>query len=158
MTPDHANASLVKRFYDAFAELDHVTMGACYADDATFSDPVFRDLDAPAVRAMWRMLCTRATDLELTISDVRASDSAGAAHWDASYTFATGRKVLNRIDASFTIRDGSFTSHTDVFDLWAWTRMALGPPGWLLGWSPPLQRKVRSQAMGQLDRFMAKEG
>ena len=66
--------------------------------------------------------------------------------------------MFNRIDASFRFEDGKIIEHTDVFDLWAWSRMALGLPGVLLGWSPIVRNKVRGQAGGQLERFMSKNG
>ena len=153
-----ANAALIARFYDAFGQRDHVTMAACYAPDATFSDPVFRDLRGDEVRSMWQMLCERGTDLEIAHRDVAIDGDRGSAHWDADYTFtATGRRVHNSIDARFVFRDGLIAEHVDSFDLWAWTRQALGPVGVLLGWSPPVQGKVRSQARENLDRFMAGE-
>ena len=45
------------------AARDWRTMGRLYADDARFSDPAVPDLDAGQVRAMWRMLISRGTDL-----------------------------------------------------------------------------------------------
>lgn len=153
----HAHEQLINRFYEAFAKGDHETMAACYHDDARFSDPVFPNLSCAEVRAMWRMLCERATDLELEHSQVSADDSSGRAHWDATYTFgATGRKVHNRIDATFRFADGKFIEHGDVFDFWAWSRMAIGPAGLLLGWTPVIRNKVRGQAGGQLQKFMKK--
>ncbi len=150
-----ANAALISRFYEAFGRRDHAAMAASYAPDATFSDPVFRDLRGDEVPAMWRMLCERGTDLEISYGGVTAEGDRGAAHWDADYTFsATGRRVHNAIDASFRFRDGLIAEHVDSFDLWAWTRQALGPVGLVLGWSPPVQGKVRSQARENLDRFM----
>ncbi|HEX2127620.1 MAG TPA: nuclear transport factor 2 family protein [Solirubrobacterales bacterium] len=151
-----ANAVLIERFYEAFGRRDHATMAACYAPDATFSDPVFRDLQGDEVRAMWRMLCERGTDLEIAYRDVTTEGDRGSAHWDADYTFsATGRRVHNSIDARFVFRDGLIAEHVDTFDLWAWTRQALGPAGLLLGWSPPLQSKVRTEARANLERFIA---
>src|SRR5436190_2219712 len=38
------NDALIQRFYAAFAARDGAAMAACYAPDATFSDPVFTDL------------------------------------------------------------------------------------------------------------------
>ena len=153
-----ANAALINRFYEAFARRDHETMASCYTADATFSDAVFRDLRGDEVTAMWRMLCVRGTDLTLTHSGVAADGKHGSAHWDADYTFsATGRPVHNSIDASFTFRDGLIAEHVDSFDLWKWTRQALGPVGVLLGWSPPVQGKVRAQAREALDEFIADE-
>ena len=153
----HTNEELINRFYEAFGKGDHETMAACYHDDARFSDPVFPDLSCAEVRGMWRMLCERATDLELRHSQVSADDEAGRAHWDADYTFgATGRKVNNRIDATFRFADGKIIAHDDVFDFWAWSRMAIGPAGFLLGWTPILRNKVRDQAGSQLRKFMKK--
>jgi ketosteroid isomerase-like protein len=150
-----ANAAVIERFYDAFGRRDHATMATCYAPEATFSDPVFRDLRGDEVRSMWRMLCERGTDLEVVYRDVETEGDRGSAHWDADYTFtATGRTVHNSIDARFVFRDGLIAEHVDSFDLWAWTRQALGPVGLLLGWSPPVQGKVRGQARENLDRFM----
>ena len=150
------NAALIDRFYEAFARRDAEAMGACYTPDVHFSDPVFTDLRGDEARAMWRMLCERGKDLEVVHSNVRADGDTGSAHWDADYTFsATGRKVHNSIDASFRFEDGLIADHHDSFSLWAWTRQALGPVGLVLGWSPPIQGKVRSGARESLDEFMA---
>ena len=154
----HPNAELIHRFYTAFADRDHQAMAACYRPDATFGDPAFPHLEGEKIAAMWRMLCLRGKDLELTFSNVTADDSAGAADWEAKYTFgATGRKVHNRISATFEFEDGGIRKHTDRFDFYRWTRMALGPTGTLLGWTGFLQNKVRSQAARQLDKFLARE-
>lgn len=40
-----------------------------------------------------------------------------------------------------------------VSDMWRWSRMALGAPGWLLGWSPMLVNRVRGQAARGLQSF-----
>ncbi len=154
----HPNAELIDRFYTAFGRRDHETMAACYRADAKFSDPVFQDLRGSEIGAMWHMLCSRGKDLEITFDGVQADDTTGRAAWQAVYTFgATGRKVHNRIDASFTFQDGAIRQHTDVFDLYRWTRMALGLPGVLLGWSSLLQNKVRRQANGALKKFINKQ-
>lgn len=147
------NEALITRFYEAFAARDHQEMAACYHPDARFSDEVFPDLRGPRVAAMWRMLCERGEDLVVTFSDVEADGDRGAARWEAVYTFrATGRRVHNRISARFRFQGGLIVEHRDVFDFWAWSRQALGAPGWLLGWSPMLKRKVRRTAGRQLDR------
>ena len=152
------NRALIEGFYAAFAAGDHATMAAAYADDATFSDPVFPRLDAAQTRAMWRMFCTSGNDIKVTYSDIDAGEQHGSAHWEAIYEFPkTGRRVHNKIDANFQLKDGKIVSHTDRFDLYAWTRQALGPTGVLLGWSPIVQSKVRAQAASQLRRFMARE-
>jgi ketosteroid isomerase-like protein len=143
----NANEATIRRFYEAFQKRDAATMAACYAPDVQFSDPVFPDLRGPQAGQMWKMLCERGKDLRLEFRDVRADDRAGSAHWEAWYTFsATGRPVHNVIDATFGFRDGRIARHDDRFDLYRWSRQALGPAGLLLGWSPLLQNKVRAMA------------
>lgn len=150
----HPNAELIDGFYRAFAARDHAAMARAYSDDAEFSDPVFPSLRGPEIGAMWRMLCERGTDLEVTWSDVRADDDGGAAHWEARYTFTpTGRPVHNVIDATFEMRDGLIVRHRDDFDFYRWSRMALGPLGIALGWTPFVRAKVGKQAAHQLVRF-----
>lgn len=152
------NALLLDRFYSAFAEGDHATMAACYADDATFSDPVFPRLSATEARAMWRMFCSGGNDIRVSFGDVEASDERGSAAWEAIYRFPkTGRMVHNRIRSRFSFRDGLIVRHVDDFDLYRWSRMALGLPGVLLGWSPLVKNQIRRQAAGQLRRFRGAE-
>jgi ketosteroid isomerase-like protein len=155
----HPNARLIHDFYEAFAAHQAERMAACYAPDVTFSDPVFPRLHGDEARAMWRMLCERGRDLQVTASGVVADDQRGRAHWEATYTFsATGRVVHNRIDAAFTFRDGRIDRHHDRFDLWRWMGMALGPKGRLLGWLPPVQGALRRQADAGLRDFIARRG
>lgn len=155
----HPNAALLDRFYTAFAAHDGAAMAACYHPDAHFSDPVFPDLRGKRPGAMWQMLTSRANDLRVEHRDVVADDTTGSAHWEAWYTFsATGKKVHNIIDATFTFRDGLILEHTDRFDFYAWARQALGVSGLLLGWTSMVQNKVRATAGGQLDRWVEKSG
>ncbi len=152
----HPNAQLLESFYQAFQKRDAEGMAACYHPEIWFSDPVFVELRGPRAGAMWRMLCERATTLEVTYRDVTADDRTGSAHWEAKYLFtATGRSVHNVIDATFGFRDGKIVRHADSFDLWKWLGMALGPKGKILGWLPPVQAKLRSTAMHGLDAYEA---
>ena len=158
----HPNADTITKFYTAFARLDADTMAQCYADDVAFDDEVFSLRGKEATMGMWRMLCeaTRTkgmADWKLEHSGVEADATTGRAHWDAHYRFsATGRLVLNRIDAAFTFNpQGLIATHRDRFDFWAWSRQALGTPGLLLGWTPMLRNKVRTTAAGNLAKFNA---
>lgn len=145
---------LITKFYTAFGQRDAEGMAACYADDVVFSDPVFPDLKGEEARDMWRMLCERGADLVVEPSNITDS----SAHWDARYTFsATKRPVLNRIDARFVVENGTIKRHTDQFDLWSWSRQALGPVGLLLGWSPLVRNKIRGQAAHALKQYRAKK-
>jgi len=146
---------LIRSFYEAFQRRDHQAMAACYGPDPRFSDPVFPDLRGAQVAAMWRMLCERGTDLEIASSGITTNATHGSAHWEAYYTFsATGRHVHNVIDASFNFEGGRIARHTDRFDLYRWTRQALGLKGLLLGWSPLVQNTIRARAGRSLAGFM----
>ena len=143
----HANAALITRFYSAFQQRDADTMAACYHPEASFSDPAFPALHGSEIGDMWRMLLARGHDLRLDFSDVQADDQRGSAHWDARYTFSkTGRRVLNRIDAEFHFQSGLIVRHQDHFAFAAWAQQALGPVGWLLGYTPLLRNKVQGEA------------
>jgi ketosteroid isomerase-like protein len=155
----NANEETIRRFYTAFQTRDAAGMVACYAPDVQFSDPVFTDLKGPRAGAMWKMLCERGKDLKIEFRDVRADATGGSAHWEAWYTFsATGRHVHNIIDATFEFRNGMIVKHTDRFDLHRWSGLALGLPGKLLGWSPPLQNKIRAMAGKGLEDYLARPG
>lgn len=150
-----SNAETIHRLYVALGQRDGEAMAACYTPDATFEDPAF-SLRGEAVGDMWRMLCTRGKDLTVEASGIDADASTGRAHWVATYTFSgSGRKVVNRIDARFTFRDGLIATHVDTFDLWRWASQALGPVGLLLGWTPFLRAKIRGQAAQSLAKFSA---
>lgn len=154
----NANEALISKFYTAFQNKDVSTMQECYSDQATFSDAAFIALNAKQVRAMWAMLIKGGKDMRVEFSNVRAEGEVVKAHWDAYYTFsATGRKVLNQIDASFIIENGKIVKHTDHFDFYTWSKQALGLSGLLLGWTSFLKNKVRKQASAKLAAYMAKE-
>jgi len=153
----HPNENLVQKFYACFQKHDHQGMAACYHDEIEFSDPVFADLKGAKAKAMWRMLCERGKDLEITVTGIHADDQTGRAHWEARYTFSqTGRKVHNKIDAVLQFRSGKIIKHQDTFDLWRWARMALGVKGLLFGWMPSVQAKIRSAANKGLEIFISK--
>ncbi len=132
-------------------------MASCYADGATFSDPVFPELTAGQAQDMWRMLTARATDLAVELPEARADEEAGSARWIATYSFGdTGRKVENRVRSDFKFdAAGLIVDQHDDFPFWRWSRQALGLPGVALGWSPLLRSKVRSNAAAELARFRA---
>lgn len=151
----NTHQQLIEKFYTAFQQKDWQTMQSCYHAEVEFSDPAFPHLKGKEAKAMWHMLATNARDFSLTFNQVQADGNKGSCHWEAAYTFSrTGKSVLNKIDATFEFKDGLIYRHTDRFDFWKWTQMALGTSGLLLGWSPFLQNKVRATAIGGLKKFM----
>jgi ketosteroid isomerase-like protein len=155
---DNINKKLIEQFYTCFQQRDYKGMQACYADNATFTDEVFVDLDAEQVCAMWEMLCIRGKDLKLEFSNVKADETTGSAEWTATYTFsASKRKVVNRIKANFTFENGKIVKHIDQFDFYLWARQALGLSGLLLGWTSFMRNKVQQTAMKNLALFLAEK-
>jgi ketosteroid isomerase-like protein len=151
----HPNQQLLQNFYKAFDRKDYATMQQAYHPQAKFYDPVFQHLNAEEAKAMWQMLLTSAKDLSVKFSECQADDKKGSIRWDAYYTFTkTGRKVHNIIHATFAFHEGKIVDHHDHFDLWRWSRQALGVSGMLLGWSPVVQNKVRATAKASLRKFM----
>ncbi len=150
------NEQLIRRFYTAFQQRDAGSMNSCYSTHAVFSDPVFGLLQGKEITAMWEMLCQNAKDFSLHFSTIRLLDEEYATcEWVANYTFSkTGRRVTNNVQAYLRIQDGKITEHTDKFNLWKWSRQALGLPGWILGWSGFIQSKVHRTATRSLEKFM----
>jgi ketosteroid isomerase-like protein len=152
------NRALIERFYDALDRTDGAAMAACYAPDAHFRDPAFGDLHGDEVGGMWRMLTSRATDLSIELRSHEADEESGSANWVATYTFtATGRPVVNDIQASFRFRDGLIADHVDEFDFGRWARQALGPGGIAVALLPPLRKRATRTARRQLADFMSHE-
>lgn len=132
-------------------------MQACYHQDVKFSDPVFQNLTGNEARAMWHMLITASTDLEIKFSEAEATEKNGSCKWDAFYSFSkTGNKVHNVISATFEFENNLIINHRDTFDLWRWSKMALGLPGALLGWSPFIKQKIRKTAIRNLAKFISR--
>lgn len=152
-SPD-AHVALIDRLYAAMNAKDGEGMAACYTPDAVFEDPAFGELRDGAGQDMWRMLCGRATDLSVEVSQQTADATSGSARWVATYTFE-GRPVVNDIRATYVFRDGLIAEHRDVFDLHRWGAQALGPVGKVLGYTPLLKVLVRKRTSGQLAAFRA---
>ncbi|MDR5762689.1 nuclear transport factor 2 family protein [Caballeronia sp. LZ035] len=151
------NNALIEEFYTAFQRLDAEAMAACYAPDILFQDPAFGVLRGREAGDMWRMLLGRAADFSLCFDSIKSIGQVASARAVARYTYsATGRLVVNEIHARFAIRDGLIAEHTDVFDLWRWSRQALGPSGWLLGWTPQMQHAIQSRARRTLNDYRLK--
>ncbi len=129
-------------------------MAACYHPEARFSDPAFGELRGAEIGRMWRMLTERGEELEVELLEHGADERSGTARWVARYPFAaTGRRVVNDIQAQFRFRDGLIAEHDDRFDLRRWAAQALGPAGRILGLTPFLAPVVRRRARGQLASF-----
>jgi ketosteroid isomerase-like protein len=153
------NTTLIERFYSAFQQLDAESMSTCYAPDIRFEDPAFGPLHGREVADMWRMLLSRASDFSLQVDNIKTLGQTATATAIARYSYsATGRFVVNEIQTRFAIRDGLIAEQTDSFDLWRWSRQALGLPGWLLGWTPQMREQIQTKARRALKEYQKKQG
>ncbi len=148
---------LIEHFYTSFQNGDADGMSSCYHPEVIFSDPAFGELHGDSVSDMWRMLIERSSgNLTITFHDVKTEDSYGSAKWEAKYPFSKSqRPVHNKIEAQFKFKDGKIIEHRDYFDFWKWSSMALGWPGKLLGFTPFLRNKVRTQSRELLKKYQA---
>lgn len=155
----HTNHNILLKFYDAFSKGNAYSMASCYHAEVTFSDPAFGKLNYNEVIAMWEMLIKRSNgNLSISFSDIESTKETGALIWIATYEFSqTNRKVINTIQANFEFKEGLIYKHTDTFSLWKWSGMALGWQGYLFGWTPFFQQKIREKAKKSLMNYMKKE-
>ncbi|MFC4723601.1 nuclear transport factor 2 family protein [Geojedonia litorea] len=147
---------LLVSFYSAFKELDAETMASCYHPEIVFQDPAFGILKGERAKNMWRMLCEsqKGKDFKITYSQIEADDQLGSASWEALYTFSkTGRKVHNKIRASFEFKDGKIIKHTDDFDFNKWSSQAFGVRGAILGRTKFFRNKLRHRVNRMLSKF-----
>jgi ketosteroid isomerase-like protein len=152
MTP---NENTITKFYNAFANGNAKEMCECYHPNVKFRDPAFGLLNGKEVCQMWEMLIKRSKgSLKIEFSEVEANEYMGSARWIASYRFSkTNRKVVNTIAAKFHFQDGLIIKHTDDFDIWKWSKQALGIKGFLLGWTGFMQKKIQEQARRSLKLY-----
>ncbi len=149
------NAELINKFYTSFVNGNAEEMVNCYHTEIIFTDPAFGTLKGEDAKNMWRMLIERSKgDIKVTFNNVKANDKTGSAYWEAHYTFTqTGRPVINKISAQFEFKDGKIIKHTDTFDLWKWSKQALGFKGYLLGWSSFMQKQINKQTSALLKAY-----
>lgn len=148
------NTETIKSFYEAFSAGDAEKMVSCYHDDIVFQDPAFGELKGERAKNMWRMLLGRSSDLKITFKEIHSTEESGSAKWQAIYSYgAKNRGVVNNVAAQFEFRDGKIVKHTDDFNLWKWSKQALGASGYLLGWSGFMKNKIQKTTNGLLDKF-----
>ncbi len=152
------NEKLIQKFYTSFANQDLDTMLNCYHEKIKFQDPAFGILKGKDARDMWKMLIQRAKgEIKIEFSDIKANENSGSANWVATYKFSqTNRKVVNVIHAEFEFQDELIIKHTDHFDIWKWSKQALGFVGFIMGWTGFMQRKIQEKALSSLRKFQEK--
>lgn len=152
----NTNEQLIHKFYSAFANADATTMCECYHTNIQFEDPAFGKLYGSDVCQMWKMLIKSSKgNIKIEFSDITADDYSGSAKWIATYNFSkTNREVVNVINAQFKLSDGFIIKHTDYFDIWKWSKQALGFKGFLFGWTGFFQKQIQKQAISSLNKYI----
>lgn len=150
------NTHIIEKFYTAFSEGNSSSMIACYHSEINFYDPVFGNLKGKRANKMWEMLLSKKNEsTKISFDKVSTSNSKGSANWVATYNYGKKkRRVVNEVSAKFKFKDGLIIEHIDSFDLWNWTKQALGATGFILGWSSFMKKKIRAKTNAQLDKFI----
>ena len=150
------NQAILEQFYSSFQKGDALGMSACYHDSVTFTDPAFGHLTGKEVAAMWTMLLSRKeSELHIEYFDISATGDSGQARWTATYKYGSQKRpVVNKVRSKFIFHGGKIIEQVDDFNLWTWSRQALGPAGFLLGWTPFLRKKIQVLARKALSRYM----
>lgn len=153
------NENVIRKFYESFARNDAAGMIECYDDEIEFFDPAFGTLKGFDAKNMWKMLIEKGQGkIKINAKNIEAAGEKGSADWVAEYEFSqTGRKVINNIHAEFEFKNGKIIRHIDNFDIWQWSKQALGLPGLLLGWSSFMQNKIRQNANAALREYSSKQ-
>ena len=149
------NQKVIHDFYSAFQKKNAEGMVKHYSKEIVFEDPAFGILKEPNASAMWKMLCASGTDLKIDFEIISVSEDKVEAYWEATYTFkATGRKVFNKIQAHFILKDGLIVDHRDHFDLYKWAKQALGWKGYAIGFTSFFKSKLNKQTGKMLDNYL----
>ncbi len=158
-TRTHSNTmkELITKFYTAFANGDARQMIACYHEEVVFKDPAFGTLKGQKACKMWEMLLSKKEAIEeVSFGDIQSTENTASADWKVVYYFGPKkRKVINEVHATFTFKDGKIIEHTDDFDIWKWSKQALGTAGLLLGWTPLVQTKIQKLANKNLEEYIS---
>ena len=150
------NEELINKFYTSFSDGDVKGMLACYHKDIVFHDPAFGRLKGERAFEMWEMLLSqKKADTIISFENIQATTEKGQANWTAEYVYEN-RKVINHVSATFKFKESKIIEHTDTFNLWEWSRQALGVTGLLIGWTPFMKNKIQQTTNLKLDKFIQK--
>ncbi|OIQ31372.1 MAG: limonene-1,2-epoxide hydrolase [Crocinitomix sp. MedPE-SWsnd] len=152
--------NVIEKFYTAFKDLDAEGMAACYHEEVVFEDPAFGELKGIHAGNMWRMLLEsqKGKEFMVNFSNVKSDAEKGSASWEAFYNFSkANRKVHNKIEAKFKLKDGLIIDHRDDFNVKTWAKQAMGFKGVLIGRTKFFKRKLNAQTNGMLAKWEAKQ-
>ncbi len=150
---------LLQKFYSSFSNGNAKGMIDCYHENIVFQDPAFGILKGNRAKYMWDMLLSKKdNDLRIDYKILKTDDKNGKVNWTARYNYGPKkRKVINKVTANFEFKDGKILKHTDDFNLWIWSKQALGTSGYLLGWSSYMRDQIQKKINKLLSSFIEKK-
>lgn len=107
-------------YFEAFARGDAKTMGAQYAPNARFTDPIYSLQGQGDIAHMWSALLKTGKNLSLKSQVLESDGNQVKVAWQADYTLF-GRKVHNESVSTMEVRDGRIVSQRDD---WSWSKWA----------------------------------
>lgn len=152
------NINVLRKFFKSFMKGDVESMLDCYHENIVFTDQAFGKLEGDEVKSMWRMLLEYDKgDLKISYKDLEADETYGSAKWRAVYFFGKKRRnVINHIESSFKFQDNKIIQHVDQYDMWQWSRQALGWKGYLFGWSNFFQMRIQQKSRLSLEKYRSR--
>lgn len=151
----NANENLLYEIYKSFRNKDLTILSDCYAGCATFSDPVFTNLNKDLTLAMFEKLMSTADHLWIDIKKITANRQTGRAEWLITYTCSlTGRKIVQSMESYFIFKNGKIGRQIDYFNFYSYIRQLKGLKGLLWGWAGIFKDKVQNSAMRNLNLFL----
>ncbi|RKS53528.1 ketosteroid isomerase-like protein [Gillisia mitskevichiae] len=153
------NKELLEKFYNSFSDGNAQGMIECYHKDITFRDPAFGKLRGSKAKNMWEMLLSKKDSKAIiTYKILEIGKEDAKVSWTAHYKYGPKkRNVINKVIANFEFRDGKIINHTDKFDLWSWSKQALGASGYLLGWSSYMRDQIQKKTGSLLNSYIEKK-
>ncbi len=152
------NRELLDTFYIAFSKANAEKMVSCYHEEIIFQDPAFGTLHGIQAKNMWRMLLGRNSEIKISYQIISCDEATGKVDWVAHYAFGPNKRaVTNKVQGNFEFKDGKIIVHKDTFDLWKWSQQAMGPIGYLLGWSSFLKKSIQKKTNKLLASFSEKQ-
>ena len=148
----------MEKLYHSFSIGDPIGMKDCYHNNSMFQDPVFGVLKGDRVGYMWEMLLSKKeAELKIIYNIIEVDDRHARVHWIATYYYGPRkRKVINNVTANFEFSEGKISRHIDDFNLWTWSKQALGISGYLLGWSSYMKEQIQNKTREFLNSFIEK--
>ena len=149
---------LLQKFYNSFSEGNAKGMIDCYHENITFHDPAFGTLRGKRAKAMWELLLSKKdNNASLCYKILEVNDKHAKVNWTAHYKYGPKkRKVVNNVTANFEFKEAKILKHTDDFNLWTWSKQALGTSGYLLGWSSYMRDQIQQKTGNLLNSYIAK--